>query len=119
VLRNNLDHEVDWDCEVVEGLAGGESFVIGTDLAPQLGIWLEGVDTNLATSDSEFSFPAGDTDGGQRLLRGVARFSAEEHADLGELSDVPDELAEFATQDWRKEDVPRTGGRLASPRVFG
>jgi hypothetical protein len=87
-------HEVDWDCEVVEGLAGGESFVIGTDLAPQLGIWLEGVDTNLATS--ELSFPAGDTDGGQRLLRGVARFSAEENADLGELSDVPDELAERA-----------------------
>ena len=30
-------HVVDWDCEVVESLAGGESFVIGTDLAPQLG----------------------------------------------------------------------------------
>jgi hypothetical protein len=27
-------YEVEWDCEVVEGLAGGESFVIGTDLAP-------------------------------------------------------------------------------------
>jgi hypothetical protein len=88
----------------VEGLASGESFVIGTDLAPQLGIWLEGVDTNLAPSPSRYSLPADDTDGGQRLLRGVARFSAEEEADLGALHDVPDELADFATQDWRKED---------------
>ena len=97
-------HEVDWDCEVVESLAGGESFVIGADLAPQLGIWLEGVDTNLAPSPSRYSLPADDTDGGQRLLRGVARFSAEEETDLGDLHDVPDELADFATQDWRKED---------------
>ena len=97
-------HVVDWDCEVVESLAGGESFVIGTDLAPQLGIWLEGVETNLASSPSRYSLPADDTDGGQRLLRGVARFSAEEETDLGDLHDVPDELADFATQDWRKED---------------
>jgi hypothetical protein len=26
---------------------------------------------------------------------------AEEEADLGALHDVPDELADFATQDWR------------------
>jgi hypothetical protein len=58
-------HEVDWDCEVVESLAGGESFVIGTDLAPQLGIWLEGVETNLASSPSRYSLPADDTDGGR------------------------------------------------------
>jgi hypothetical protein len=34
----------------------------------------------------------------------VARLGAEEEADLGALHDVPDELADFATQDWRKED---------------
>ena len=34
-------YDVEWDCEVVDCLAGGERFVIGTDLAPRLGIRLE------------------------------------------------------------------------------
>ena len=97
-------YDVEWDCEVVDSLAGGERFVIGTDLAPQLGIWLEGVGTNLSPSSSRFLTPTGNTDGGLRLLRGVARLGAEEDEDLGGLHDVPDELAEFATQDWRQED---------------
>ncbi len=88
----------------MDGLAGGERFVIGTDLAPRLGIRLEGIGTHLSPSRSRYSPPADNTDGGLRLLRGVARLGAEEDADLGGLSDVPDELAEFATQDWRQED---------------
>jgi hypothetical protein len=47
-------------------------------------------------------------------VRGVARLGAEEDTDLGDLSDVPDELAEFATQDWRQEDrVPDADLRAA------
>ena len=67
--------------------------------------------THHSPSSSRFSPPTGNTDGGLRLLRGVARLGAEEEADLAEeeadlgaLHDVPDELADFATQDWRKED---------------
>jgi hypothetical protein len=36
-------YDVELDCEVVDCLAGGKRFVIGTDLAPRLGIRLEGV----------------------------------------------------------------------------
>ncbi len=64
---------------------------------------MEGVDTNLSPSPSRFSAHADDTDGGTRLLRGVARLGGDEEADLDALHDVPDELADFATQDWRKE----------------
>jgi hypothetical protein len=50
-----------------------------------------------------YSLPDDGTDGGLRLLRGVARLGAEEE-DLGALHDVPEELEDFATQDWRQED---------------
>ncbi len=50
-------YDVEWDCEVVDCLAGGERLVIGTDLAPRLGIRLEGVGTNLSPSP-RYSLPA-------------------------------------------------------------
>ncbi len=59
---------------------------------------------SLPVNSSRFSPPADDTDGGTRLLRGVARLGADEEADLEALHDVPEELEAFATQDWRQED---------------
>jgi glutathione S-transferase len=46
----------------------------------------------------------------ERLLRGVARFSAEEETDLGDLHDVPDELADFAAEQAVSSFQARTRG---------
>ena len=73
--------------------------------------------TNLSPSSSRFSPPTGNTDGGLRLLRGVARLGAEDEADLGALHDVPDELADFANQDWRKDVVNERMRNSSSPKL--
>ncbi len=76
-----------------------------------LGIRLEGVGANF----SPIPVPSitlsqqVDTDGGLRLLRGVARLGANDDA-LDAFHDVPAELAEFDTQDWHQGDrVPKAG----------
>jgi hypothetical protein len=45
----------------------------------------------------------------------VVRLGAED-ADMGALHDVPAELAEFATQDWRQEDRVQKQSLLPADR---
>jgi hypothetical protein len=105
---------IEWDCEVVDSLAGGERFVIGTDLAPRLGIWLEGVGTHLSPASMCLP-PDVATDDQGRLLRGVARLGAEDEVvgaeveDLGALHDVP------ATS-WRNLPIKIGARRTGFPR---
>ena len=87
---------VRWDCEVVDVLSGGESFLIGMDLMPYLGIRLVGV------ADDYPSGGASEGVSGNRIVGKVV--SARPQLEDLKVHDVPPELEEFTTQEWKDED---------------
>ena len=106
---------VKWECEVVDTLGGGERFLIGIDLMPQLGIHLVGVADGFPEGSGVGPVRGGqdlaEDGGGSEQTACAGRVSAltvekEEAVVLEDLKvhDVPAELEEFAIKDWLDED---------------